>query len=189
MDVEDCAISDFELNTVIVSILIAFALSEILSSWGRIVQSRDRVVRPGLYLAGSGWIFLSLILHWLGVSVFRDLEFERIYQSLLFFFPSILAAAAAFILTPTLPEDGRIDLEEHYFSVAPWAFGCAAAYTTIAYVSDFLVPGEQTTPALISLTLTTGLLVLATTKRPKLHGLVLSVLGAILLTSVVFGTR
>ena len=181
--------SEFELNTVIVSILIAFALSEILSSWGRIVESRDRVLRPGLYLAGSGWLFFSLILHWLGVSAFRDLEFERIYQSLLFFFPSILAAAAAFILTPTLPTDGQINLEEHYFSVAPWAFGCAAAYTAIAYVSDFLVPGEQTTPALVSLTLTMGLLVLASTKRPKLHRLVLSVLSAILLTSVVFGTR
>ena len=32
-------ISVFELNTVIISILIAFALSEILSSWGRLVES------------------------------------------------------------------------------------------------------------------------------------------------------
>ena len=116
------------------------------------------------------------------------MEFGRNYESLLFFFPSILAAAAAFILTPTLPSDGRINLEDHYFSVAPWAFGCAAAYTAIAYVSDFLIPEEQTTPALISLTLTTGLLVLATTKRPTLHRLVLSGLGVILLASVIFGT-
>lgn len=119
---------------------------------------------------------------------FRELEFERIYQSLLFFFPSILAAAAAFILTPTLPADGPIDLQKHYFSVAPWAFGCMAGYTAIAYLSDFLVPGEQTTPALVSLTLTLGLLVLAISKRPMLHRIVLSVLGATLLTSVVFGT-
>lgn len=169
--------------------MIAFALSELLSSWGRIIASRDRVLKPWLYMGASGWLFFSLLIHWLGISAFRGLEFERFYQSLLFFLPSIFAAGAAFILTPTLPTDGPIDLEKHYFSVAPWAFGSAAAYTAMAYFSDFLVPDQETTPTVVSLTLTTGLLVLAFVKRPKLHGMVLLVLGSILLASVAFGTR
>ena len=72
-----------------ISILVAFALTEILSSWGRIVEARDRVVRPSLSAAASGWLFLSLIIHWLDVSAYRNLEFDRNYESLLFFLPSI----------------------------------------------------------------------------------------------------
>jgi hypothetical protein len=88
-------------------------------------------------------MFLSLIIHWLGVSAYRDLELERNYQSLLFFSPSILGAAAAYVLTPTVPAEGEIDLDKHYFSLAPWAFRLAAAYTAFAGLSDLLILGAM----------------------------------------------
>ena len=184
----DRTISVFELNTVVISILIAFALSEILSSWGRLVESRSRVLRPGLYLGATGWLFLSLIVHWFNVSAYQGLEFERNYESLLFFLPSIFAAGTAFILTPTLSSEGDIDLEKHYFSVAPWAFRSAAAYTALAGLSHLLAP-EQTTTPIVSLTLTSVLVLLSFSTRPRLHQVTLSVLGVLVLFRLAFGTR
>jgi len=140
-------------------------------------------------LGASGWLFLSLIIHWFNVSAYRDLEFERNYESLLFFLPSIFAAGTAFILTPTLSSEGDIDLEEHYFSVTPWAFRSAAAYTALAALSHLLVPEQRTTPLLVSLTLTSVLILMSFSTRPRLHQVALSVLGVMKLANVAFGTR
>ncbi len=181
--------SDFELNTVIVSILIAFALTGILSSWGRLVEARDRVFHPSLSAAASGWIFLSLIAHWLDVSAYRDFSFERNYESLMFFLPSIVGAAAAFVMTPTLPDDGEFDLERHYFSVAPWGYRLAAAYVALAAIADLLVPSEASTPRAVALTLTSVLLLLSFTQQPRLHRAALVVLWLLHVTKFAFGTR
>ena len=142
-----------------------------------------------MYLGASGWLSLSLILHWLGVSAYRGLVFERNYESLFFFLPSIFAAASAFILTPTVAQEGDIDLEKHYFSVAPWVFRCAAAYTALGGLSNLLVPDETTTPPLASLVMTSALLLLSFTARPRLHQIALSILASVLLVGVVFGSQ
>ncbi len=164
-------------------------MTEILASWGRLVETRDRVLRPSLYLAASGWMFMSLIIHWLGVSDYRGLEFERNYQSLLFFLPSIFGAAAAYVLTPTVHGEGEVDLEKHYFSVAPWAFRSAAAYTALAGISDLLVAGESTTPRPVVLILTSALLLLSFTARRRVHQMALVVLWAMIFLNVAFATR
>jgi hypothetical protein len=140
-------------------------------------------------VGASGWLFLSLIIHWLGVSAYRDLEFERNFQSLLFFSPSVLGAAAAFVLTPTLSSEGEIDLERHYFSVSPWVFRLAAAYTALAGFSDLLVPGEDTTPRPVILMLTAVLLLMSFTARRRIHQVALVILSALVLVNVAVGTR
>jgi hypothetical protein len=140
-------------------------------------------------VGASGWLFLSLIIHWLGVSAFRDLEFERNFQSLLFFSPSIFGAAAAFVLTPTLSSEGEIDLDKHYFSISPWAFRLAAAYTALAGFSDLLVPAGETTPRPVVLTLTTVLFLLSFTARRRIHQVALFILSAMLVLNIAVGTR
>lgn len=181
--------TDFELNTVIVSILIAFALTGILSCWGQLVEARRRVVHPTLSIAASGWIFLSLIAHWLDVSAFRHLEFDRNYESLLFFLPSILGAAAAFVLTPTVPGEGELDLEKHYFSVSPWSYRLAGAYVVLAGVADLLIPGEASTPRPFVFMLTALLLGLSFTERPGFHRIGLVLLWMIHIVKFSVGTR
>jgi hypothetical protein len=135
----------------------------------------------------SGWLFFVLIVHWLGVAAYRGLEFERIYQSLLIFSPSIFGAAAAYVLTPTLPVEGEIDLDKHYFSVAPWVLRLAAAFLALAGLSDLLVPGEEPAPLLVYLSLATALLLLSLTARPLVHRVALLVLIAMLLRTVALG--
>ena len=123
------------------------------------------------------------------MSAFRDLEFERNFQSLLFFLPSIFGAASAFVLTPTVPSEGKFDLNKHYFSVSPWAFRLAAAYTGLAGIADLLVPDGQTTPRLVVATLTSALLLLSFTTRPRVQMVTLLILWAMLVLNMAVATR
>ncbi len=168
------AISDFEFNSVIISILIAFALSEILSSWSRLIKNRERVAAPWLYVAVSGWLFFSLILHWLGLSAYRELDFGVLLQSLLVFSPSIVGAAAVFVLTPELPAEGKIEIDEHYFATAPFAFPLIAAYLVLGGMSDLLVPGEEPTPLFVALAFGGLLFSLGLVRQRAIHRAVLS---------------
>ena len=65
--------SDFEFTSVVVSILIAFAFSEVLSTWGRIIKRRRQIKFSGLYLGTSVLLLLALLGHWLGMSGYRAL--------------------------------------------------------------------------------------------------------------------
>ncbi len=136
------------------------------------MKRRDRVSRPWLYLGASGWLFLGLMIHWLGVSAYRGLEFDRIYQSLLIFSPAIFGAAAAFVITPNFSVEGEIDLDKHYFSVAPWAFRLAATFVALAGLSDLLVPGDEAAPLAGFLIGATALLLLSFTARRTVHTVV-----------------
>jgi hypothetical protein len=140
-------------------------------------------------LGASAWLFFGLVIHWLGISAYRGLEFERIYQSLFIFSPSIFGAAAAYVLTPTLSAEGEIDLEKHYFSVAPWVFRLAAAFLALAGLTDLLVPGEESAPLLVFLAPATVLLLVSFSARPLVHKVVLSILCVRLLLVVAFGGK
>jgi hypothetical protein len=140
-----------------------------------------------LYVAASGWLFSSLILHWLGLSAYRDLEFERLSSSLLVFSPSILGAASAFVLTPEFPDKGDIDVDKHYFSVAPWAFPLVAACTALSGLSDLLVPGEEPTPLYFALSFGALLLWLGLTRRRAIHRGVLVIAWIFSASAFLFG--
>ena len=117
---------------------------------------------------------MTLIFHWLGLSTYRDLELDRIFQSLFMISPSILGAATAFAITPELPDNGTLELECHYFVVAPWAFPLAAAMSVLSGLSDLLlIPGEEPAPLLFFLAQGALLLVLGFTRAKSVHAIAL----------------
>jgi hypothetical protein len=135
----------------------------------------------------SSWLFLALILHWLGLSSYRDLEIDRTLQSLFIFSPSILGAATAFVLTPEFPDEGVLDLESHYFSVAPWIFPLAAAFYALSGFSDLLVPGKEPAPMVLFLGQGALLLWLGFTRRRGIHRSVLTILCSAVLIGAIIG--
>lgn len=116
--------SDFEFTSVVVAILIAFAFSEVLASWGRLIRRRARVTISWLYLGTSSLFLLALVGHWLGMSTYRALPAITAAESLLVFAPSFIAALlAAFLLFAGLSD--RVVLGE---DVVPlWTYLARAA--------------------------------------------------------------
>jgi hypothetical protein len=86
-----------------------------------------------------------------------------------------------------LPLDGDIEIDEHYFSIAPWFFGLVAAFTILSGLSDLLVPGEEPTPLFIPLTFGTLLIRLAVSKRRAIHRLVLAMCWTLAISGFQFG--
>ncbi len=175
--------SDFEFTSVVVSILIAFAFSEILASWGRLIKRRSQVKVSWLYLGTSAILLLALVGHWLGLSSYRALPAISSSESLLVFLPSFLAAFVAYLLAPEFTGSERLDLSEHYFTVAPWVFPLLAAFMVFAGLSDRVVLGQDILPFWSYLARAGVLLVPAFSSRVTLHAaaLALTVLAPLVL--------
>jgi hypothetical protein len=149
--------------------LIAFAFSEVLASWGRIIKRWRQVKFSGLYLATSILLLLALFGHWLGMSDYRALPVITPAESLLVFSPSFVGALAAFILAPEFPESHEIDLTAHYFAVAPWVFSLFALFSLLSALSDQMVLGQTFFPFWVQLARIGVLLVPAFSKRAPIH--------------------
>jgi hypothetical protein len=130
---------------------------------------------PGLYLAATGWLFSFLVLHWLGLWAYRELDFERILYSFIVFAPSVVGALAAYVFTPSFRGEGAIDVEAHYFSVAPWAFALAALLVVLAGLTDLLVPGGEPAPLYVFLAGGGLLFWLSRSRSRRVHQVALSV--------------
>ena len=87
------------------------------------------------------------------------------------------------------PDEGEFDLGRHYFSVAPWAFRLAAAYVALAGIADLLVPGAASTPRPVVVALTSVLLLLSFTERPRVHAGALVFLWLMHVVKFAVGTR
>ena len=82
----------FEFNTVLVSIVLAFAISQILTAWGRLIRYRHRIRSPGLYLLGSSFVLIAIVVHWYGLWAYRDAPFERLLETVLVLLPFVASA-------------------------------------------------------------------------------------------------
>jgi hypothetical protein len=177
------AVSDFEFTSVIVSLLIAFAFSEVLASWGRIIKRRGSVKISWLYIATSCIVLLALTGHWLGMSGYRALPAISPAESLLVFSPSLVGALVAFILAPEFPDAREVDLSVHYFAVAPWVFTLLAVFVVLAGLSDRVILDQEIFPLWSYLARAVVLLVPAFSKQRSVHAgaLILTVLAPFML--------
>ena len=101
--------SDFEFSSVFISILIAFALTELLASFGALVKNPPKTI-SWRYFALSLVLVRFLVGHWLGLSSYRSLDSISTGQSLLIFAPPFVLALAAHILSPERGQDEGADL-------------------------------------------------------------------------------
>lgn len=164
--------SDFEFNSVVISILIAFALSEVLASWGSLIKHSPKR-GSWLYVVSSLLLVRLLVGHWLGLATYRALPTITPAESLLIFSPSFAAALASFILSPDRTERS-LDLEAHYFAVSRWVYPLLASFALFAGLSDLLVPMEAPLPLSFYLCWAGALLIPGLTANRSAHWVVLA---------------
>lgn len=134
--------SRFEYLSVLMSIVVAFAMSEVLSGWGRLIRTRDRV-RP--YPLQLGWSVLTVLLMvqwWWGFWEYRDTEVGGFLSLLALLSEPLTLVLLAFVLTPQLDELGGRDLRAEYFRNRAWIFGLGALLLVELALFDALV-GQQ----------------------------------------------
>ncbi len=135
----------FEFNSVLVSIVLAFALSEVLTAWGRIIRHRQQIDVPWPFGLLSLWVTLSIVLHWFGLWFYRDVPFDRALQTLVALSPSLAIALVCHVLTPDLTGSHQDELETHYRIISRWALLLSALFMLLATGSDLVLPDVRET--------------------------------------------
>ena len=176
------AVTRFEYLSVLISIVIAFAMSETLSGWGQMIRMRDRLRFDPLH---AGWSVLSVLLMvqwWWGFWQYRDVPNVTFFGFLALLSEPLTLVLLAFVLTPHPGElEGR-DLRAEYLRNRRWIFGLAALLLIELALVDALV-GHQPFWHAENAIRGVGLALLATlavSSRERLHALVLVVAYALL---------
>jgi hypothetical protein len=136
--------SYFEFLVVLIGLVGAIAVSEILVFWGYAIRRWGSVRAPGLLAAACSWMLTNVIGHVTGIWTYREVEFDY-YRTYAVVLPVVVLALGITILVPGSDREEVIDLEAHYFSVAPAAFGCIALFQLFGLLADQL-PGAQDVP-------------------------------------------
>jgi ABC-type iron transport system FetAB permease component len=176
--------SRFEFNTVLVSIVLAFAISEILTAWGRLIRYRGRVRSVSLFVLASSWTLVAILAHWFGIWAYRGVPFDNLFQTLLVVLPSLVIALVCFIWVPDIATQDDFDVERHYFESARWTLPLIAIFLVLGVASDILVPNVESWGTLRAVIPLAGIIVgSAFSRRRAVH---FAAFGASWLAFVVF---
>lgn len=179
--------SKFEYLTVFSSIVMAIAVSEILSGLGRLIRHRDRV---RIYWVHILWMFIAVSAgtqEWWNLWRFRDLTLTTYPQFAALFLPSMTFVVIAFILTPSFPDRGDIDLRRHFSRNRAWLFPLMA----VAVLEDSLIRStlgvENPFTAVNGLRLAAAsiFVALGAVANPRVHGAAVVAVSLLLLAGIV----
>jgi hypothetical protein len=133
-------LTKFEFIMMFVSVVVAFAMAELLMGWGKIIRARHRVSHPWLLAGWSFWLLIIITYHYLGFWEYQAYNFTKVAPMVLFLAAPIMMVLLTFVLTPELRYYQAIDLEEHYFQTKNWFFGMVIIFLILSRASDPLLP-------------------------------------------------
>jgi hypothetical protein len=113
----------FDYLTVLVSIVLGLAITNVLTRLALVMQARERVNFYWPPIAWALWLFFISVQHWWAQWSARHSH----NPSFLAFWLQILVPTLLFLLTalvlPDREDSGKLDLQEWYFRNRKWFFG------------------------------------------------------------------
>lgn len=164
--------SKFEFIMMFVSVVVAFAMAELLMGWGKLIRYRHRVKRPWLLAGWSVWLLVIMTYHYLGFWEYQVYDFVKVGPMVLFLSAPIMLVLLTFVLTPEVRYYQELDLEKHYFRIKNWFFGMVILFLLLARASDPLLPDyndvwlSRSIGSILVILTVVGLLF---TRRPAIH--------------------
>lgn len=187
--------SSFEFILILIAIVAGFAISEILSAWGRLIRSRVGARKAALCF-GASLVLVGYIVRYVwDLWVFRQAEWSFI-AFLLTFAPILVLALAAYVIS--VPRVPAPDVLGHYLSEARPFYLLMTAFLVLWTVSDAsdswrgliaaVGSDDRVLPVLVGRSLMIGIfLVLAHTNKQILHGVLIPLaIGLLVAGSAIF---
>jgi hypothetical protein len=163
--------SAFEFILVLVSVVAGFAVSEILSGWGRMIRERVPIAAVGVHLVASCYLLIMIIRSVWVLWVLR--EHDWLFIDFIFVFaPILVLALAAYVINPARIQ--RFDSETHYLSQARPLCYLITVYFCVSIVGAMQMIGAEILPTVASvagMVMFAMFLVLAHVRRPMIHGI------------------
>lgn len=119
--------SQFEFVLVFISIVIAFAVSDILASWGEQIRLRRQIRHYALHTAWSALLLFVMMQVWWSLWDLNTLSEWTFPEYMALVFPFLTLALMAYILTPNFDEPDN-DIRRHYSDISRWFFSLGALY-------------------------------------------------------------
>lgn len=164
--------SKFEFIMMFVSVVVAFAMAELLMGWGKMIRYRHRIRRPWLLAGWSVWLLIIMTYHYMGFWEYQAHDFVMVGPMLLFLSAPIMMVLLTFVLTPEVRYYRTLDLEAHYFATKNWFFIMIILFLVLARASDPLLPDYAETwqrRSIGSVVVTLSVVWLLLTDRPVVH--------------------
>jgi len=175
----------FSYLSVLLSLIVGLAITQILKGWRGLMLARRRVVPYWPALVWSVSLLLMNVQSWWAMFGLRDV---RTWTFLLFSVVLAQTVVQYLLAAIVLPDFGaqRVDLREHYWGHTRWFFGLNVLVLLISLSKDFALSGHVTDPVNLSFHLVfIGLAAVAVFTRAEWYHRTLAVLAALLFAAYV----
>jgi len=134
--------SRFEYLSVLISTVIALGISEIVTTWGRLLRVRERVHFYWLHSFWTIFMVVMMVQFWWGFWEFRIVEGWSLPGLLAVVAESLVLVLAGMSLLPSPDLSGPLDLRTHYFANCRLFFTLGAILLLMLTAVDALVGGQ-----------------------------------------------
>ena len=134
--------TQFEFVLVFVSIVVAFAVSDILANWGEQIRLRRHIRHYALHTAWSVLLLFVMMQVWWSLWQLSERTGWTFPEYLALVVPFLTLALMTYILTPNLEEPDE-DIRSHYFANSRWFFSLGAFYLAAWAFFSYVVIGNS----------------------------------------------
>ncbi|MDB6163358.1 MAG: hypothetical protein JWL98_790 [Xanthomonadaceae bacterium] len=136
--------SQFEYLSVLVSIIVGLALTQLLSGAARLIQLRGRVQPHATTLCWMVLLFLINTQIWWAAFDRRDSTDWNFFSFLLYLLMPITGFLLSYLVLPELGDSDAIDLSGNFNRNRPWFFGLLTFLPCVSLAEEGLRHGAVT---------------------------------------------
>jgi hypothetical protein len=131
----------FEYLSVLISIVIGLAITQLLSGTARLIQVRARVRPHATTLLWMATLFLLDTQIWWAAFERRDISEWNFFLFLFYLLQPTLAFLLSYLVLPELGDEDEIDLPANFAGNRPWFFALLALLPLVSLASEYIDTG------------------------------------------------
>lgn len=131
----------FEYLSVLISIVIGLAITQLLSGTARLIQTRTRVRPHATTLLWMAVLFLLDTQIWWAAFERRTVVDWNFFLFLFYLLQPTIAFLLSFLVLPDLGDEDEIDLAANFAGNRPWFFGLLALLPLISLIDEYVASG------------------------------------------------
>lgn len=134
--------SAFDYLSVLFSVIMGLALTQILKGLRALMLARSRVRLYSPALIWAALVILIVAGAWWGMFAMRNFAEWTFAMYAVVVFQITLIYLVAGLAIPDIPAEGVVDMREMYFAHKGWFFGLFALAVVATYLKDFITTGH-----------------------------------------------
>lgn len=131
--------SQFEFFMIIVSVLIAIAISELVGWWGRLIRFDGKVNVDPLHLCWTVAVLIISVTYWIGIWPYAEYDIVHVGQVWALILPTLCLILVTYAITPDLVQNGNGG--DYMVDKRRSIFLALAVFLMLAVVADWVFVG------------------------------------------------